>query len=201
MSDNLLLNDSIIQSLYVSIVQGDANLSDVPGLLRRVINEQMWRKRFIKRTGEVAEFDQFIDFIETPPLEGLGTTVDTLRRLVVHDTEVAVILDRTLKELIPPIAKHGGDRKSNQGSVTTLNEEDRGAEYALRRLKRDRPDLAERVVNGNLSANAAAVEAGFRPRRIALRLDNMRAIAEKLAKKLDAEQIDQLIALLQEFRG
>ena len=33
--------------------------------------------------------------------------------------------------------------------------------YALRRLKRDHPELAERVVRGEMSWNAAAVEAGF----------------------------------------
>ena len=34
--------------------------------------------------------------------------------------------------------------------------------YALRRLKRDRPDLANKVVRGEMSAHAAAIEAGFR---------------------------------------
>jgi hypothetical protein len=37
----------------------------------------------------------------------------------------------------------------------------RGREYDLARLRRDRPDLAERVP-GELSANAAAIEGGFR---------------------------------------
>ena len=34
----------------------------------------------------------------------------------------------------------------------------------MKRLKRDHPELAERVVNGELSANAAAIQAGFRKR-------------------------------------
>jgi hypothetical protein len=34
--------------------------------------------------------------------------------------------------------------------------------YLLRRLKRDRPDLAEKVVKGEMSAHAAALAAGFR---------------------------------------
>jgi hypothetical protein len=34
--------------------------------------------------------------------------------------------------------------------------------YTLKRLKRDRPDLAEKVVRGELSAHAAAIGAGFR---------------------------------------
>ena len=34
--------------------------------------------------------------------------------------------------------------------------------YTVSRLKRDRPDLFEKVVAGELSANRAAIEAGFR---------------------------------------
>jgi hypothetical protein len=39
----------------------------------------------------------------------------------------------------------------------------RGATHpkTLARLKRDRPDLAERVIIGEMSANAAAIKAGF----------------------------------------
>ena len=33
--------------------------------------------------------------------------------------------------------------------------------YALKRLKRDRTDLFDKVIAGELSANAAAIEAGF----------------------------------------
>ncbi len=34
--------------------------------------------------------------------------------------------------------------------------------YTLDRLDRERPDLAQRVERGEMSANAAAIEAGFR---------------------------------------
>lgn len=40
------------------------------------------------------------------------------------------------------------------------------AQQALRRLRKDRPDLHARVVSGQLSANAAMIEAGFRKRPI-----------------------------------
>jgi len=50
-----------------------------------------------------------------------------------------------------------------QGSNTTLgDDDDRGATYVLRRLKRDNPELAEQVVAGVLSAHAAAVQSGIR---------------------------------------
>jgi len=42
-------------------------------------------------------------------------------------------------------------------------------ESALRRLRKDRPDLHELVLNGERSAHAAAIEAGFRKRAPAAR--------------------------------
>lgn len=62
------------------------------------------------------------------------------------------------------LGKHGGDRKSekakDQGSNTTLV--DRGRDYTMARLRRDNPELAAQVEAGELSANAAAIQAGFR---------------------------------------
>jgi hypothetical protein len=58
----------------------------------------------------------------------------------------------------------------NKGSNTTI-ELGRGADYTLARLRRDRPDLAERVKAGELSANAAAIQAGFRSRTLNLPLN------------------------------
>ena len=44
----------------------------------------------------------------------------------------------------------------------------RGATYQMKRLRRDRPDLFGRVVAGEMSPNAAAIEAGFRRRMISV---------------------------------
>jgi hypothetical protein len=61
----------------------------------------------------------------------------------------------------------GGDRQSESKSISdniTNGPVDRGTSkaYTVSRLKRDRPDLFEKVVAGELSANKAAIEAGFR---------------------------------------
>ena len=50
------------------------------------------------------------------------------------------------------------------GSTKQLSEEANAKPYILRRLARERPDLLERYERGELSANAAAIEAGFRKR-------------------------------------
>jgi hypothetical protein len=65
------------------------------------------------------------------------------------------------------LGRHGGDRRSeearDQGGNTTLKPEEKNTvKHTLARLRRDRPDLAGRVEDGEISANAAAIEAGFR---------------------------------------
>lgn len=71
--------------------------------------------------------------------------------------------DRPLDEVLK-LARHGGDRRSKQAKdqdrIPILKT--RGKDYDVARLNRDHPDLASRVRSGELSANAAAIEAGFR---------------------------------------
>lgn len=51
----------------------------------------------------------------------------------------------------------------NEGSnVTSVIKRGDGIEYTMARLERDYPEYHEKVKSGELSANAAAIEAGFR---------------------------------------
>ena len=54
------------------------------------------------------------------------------------------------------------NQHSGGGNKVTSNDRGNSADYTRKRLKRDRPDLLERVAEGELSANVAAIEAGFR---------------------------------------
>jgi hypothetical protein len=71
--------------------------------------------------------------------------------------------------------------------------------YAVRRLKRDRPDLAERVIAGELSPNAAAIEAGFRHSMISVRSDDAAAAIRVLLRRYSRE--DLLAALAVSIEG
>jgi hypothetical protein len=68
--------------------------------------------------------------------------------------------------------------------------------YTVRRLRRDRPDLADRVEQGALSANAAAIQAGFRPKTITVPVTKPETVARSLRKYMSADDIAKLIALL-----
>lgn len=93
-------------------------------------------------------------------------------------------------------AAHGGDRRSKefQADIVSLKTEYGNSEtYTLRRLRRDREDLAERVESGELSAHSAAIQAGFRPRTFTVRADDPASIAKTLRRQLDPEVLSQLI--------
>ena len=93
-------------------------------------------------------------------------------------------------EQIGKLATHGGqtgntnalspwnktDNEGDNHNVRCTNDnaevDTRGTStaYTLARLDRDRPDLLERVKSGELSAHAAAIEAGFRKRPTGIQL-------------------------------
>ncbi len=71
--------------------------------------------------------------------------------------------------------------KANQhtckGDNVTPAQKGNSKSYTLSRLERDRPDLFERVCGGELSANAAAIEAGFR--KVKTRVQKIVALLDK----------------------
>lgn len=67
------------------------------------------------------------------------------------------------------------------------------ASYAIRRLKKAAPELADRVIKGELSANAAAVQAGFREVKITVPRDSPSRAARILARHMNQDQVKALI--------
>ena len=90
------------------------------------------------------------------------------------------------------MAEHGGDRK--QDRATVLHGGHDTVDYVVARLKRDDPTLAEQVVRGEITANAAARAAGIRRPRIVV--STPERIAKSLRRHLDAESLHRLAELL-----
>jgi hypothetical protein len=91
---------------------------------------------------------------------------------------------------VRPVAAHrrptNQERKDKGDNVTFSADRDRGnaTTYTVRRLKRDNPELAERVINGELSANAAALLAGFRRPSLQIPADDAQRAAEAIRRRL-----------------
>jgi hypothetical protein len=101
---------------------------------------------------------------------------------------------RTINEMVEPIGEFGtnqhGSGDNNVISSFTSDIQGNSASYTLARLKRDNPALAQRVVVGELSAHAAAIEAGFRKRVIQIP-DDLDAAIKKIEHHFNVKVIIQ----------
>src|SRR5690606_19252043 len=165
MTDPLKHRASVIESLGSSLRRGGASLGTVPGLLKRVLQEEAWRE-FETSRGGVVRHERFADFVTTPPLKGLGASMERIDRIVGTS-------DPDLLRMLREAKKVGqGHRSDLSLPCDSQGSDDSGTHYFADRLARDAPDEYEAVKRGEKTIHAAAVAAGIRKRRIAIRLDD-----------------------------
>jgi hypothetical protein len=153
------MSDDDVELLQQLIMHGGTQaLSLVPAALRKVIRERQWRDRQ-DRNGK--PFTSFEAFVTGKLWQGLETSIDDLR---VHCRKAPDVLKLILAEMDPG-REHRRPTKqeeTDKGDNVTFNQRGNSATYTLKRLKRDRPDLFQQAIGGQLSVNQAALEAGFR---------------------------------------
>lgn len=188
-------NAVLVEALGSSLRYGGSALEDVPALFKRLMAEEAWRE-FVTPRGKVVHHERFASFLATPPTEGIGASVELFRRIIADDPEALDLFDRAMQR------KDGGDRRSADFSVDNINAEPRptgtSKDYALRKLRKDAPELHAEVLAGNLSAHAAMVKAGFRRKTRTIRLDDADSAAKTIRKHMPLEARQRLARLLLE---
>lgn len=190
--------DVIVGSLSEAMADGETGLRYVPALLLRVINEDMWQKRIIAKTGQIAEFKTFRAFVETQPLEGLGADLQTLKRLCADNpAALSAITQVTTQPEGAPKGNKNAVKTTDNNVNSCLDEREspvgNSAAYALRKLRSDAPSLHARVLAGELSPHAAMVEAGYRKKTIQIPADPEGA-AQALKRKFSADELQRIAA-------
>lgn len=194
MSKPLLSDDERIVMLQKYVSEGEQDLGLVTSLVGKVIESGAWSS-FTDQLGMPVEHDSFRSFVETPRWRGLGTSKSALVGWVrEQDPEAADAVERAWRGEVPAARKVGPPPMDQRGNVEAPNITAGSADYLLARLKRDRPDLAARVVAGEKSPNAAAIEAGFRPRQI--KVTSPESVCQRLASVWTAEQLTHASQLL-----
>ncbi|MGH3517346.1 MAG: hypothetical protein ACRDQ7_08010 [Haloechinothrix sp.] len=171
------------------------DLGKARAALLRVIDEGAW-KHYTPPIGEPCDPTTFRDWVVARVPRGLETSVENLRQIARGDTKLENALDRELQNPV------GGSNKVvlNVDNINIENDQrirPRGTskDHALRRLRKDAPELHADVLAGNLSAHAAMVRAGFRPHTFTVRPDPESA-ARTLRKHLTPQQLAELVRLL-----
>lgn len=138
------------------LINGDQSLfGTLPVVIKNMIDDQCWLTH-TRQDG--SPFASFRELVEYKLYWGLETPFDDLVYFCRKDKECVRLLEANRGELLPN-GKAGNGRSFDNVKPTQGGN---SADYTKLRLKRDRPDLYERVINGDLTANAAAIKAGFR---------------------------------------
>ncbi len=152
------LCDSVMSAIH----HGLGNLETIPALLRRIIENRAWECRQVKMRG-VVQLANLRELITKEPMEGWGENPERIEGLIKHDPEVLVLWRDAMK---------GQGKRSDLCNNITEVQGTTGTSrsYTVSRLQREAPELFAQVVAGTLSANAAAIQAGFRKKPTALEM-------------------------------
>lgn len=184
-------NAVLVEALGSSLRYGGSALTDVPELLKRILEEGAWRE-FVTTRGETVQHERFFDFVTTPPTRGLGATVELIDRMAgTGDPDLLRMLQEA-KKGSPGRPKNGSESEPFKAGQTE------SATYTADRLARDAPEEFAAVQRGEKSLNAAARAAGIRRPRTSIRLDSAESAAHTLRKHMAPETLTQLVKLLEE---
>jgi hypothetical protein len=161
-------------------------LHDAARKILRIIESGVWRD-FVTPNGRRVTHERFADFVTATGLDGLNSDIRTVENVCRDNKRARDAVDQALQRPVghPAIVDNGNDRPTGNTEAA-----------ALRRLRKDRPDLHAQVLNGELSAHAAAVEAGFRRRTISVPVDRPERIAAALRRHLSPEDLYEVLMLL-----
>ena len=155
-------NEGLLET-FLKVYQSDLGqtLDSIPWYLARIIEERAWESKVGTSGHPYASFEQWVT---DHGWWGLRTTVEHLLTLCESRPDVQALIRAEVAST--PLAAHGavGNGRSRGDGITST---DRGTSqtYLLKRLRRDFPDAAERVVKGE-SAHAVAVELGILPKSL-----------------------------------
>ena len=179
------------------VAEGVDDIDMVTRLIGDVMETGAWRE-FTDPLGFTHSHDSFRSFIETRRWKGLGSSKDALVAWVGQSDEaIARDIERVWRDEVHVSGKHGANQHTEQsghGATRSTASEGLTADSILARLKRDNPDLAERVIRGELSANAAARIMGWRKPRVLL--TSPESVARKLREFFTEEELNELKELL-----
>lgn len=174
----------MVQSLWTGWNDGGAALEQFPKTIKSILDNDAWRDREVD--GKLMHNDTFREFIIVPPLRGCGwgKQIDAIEKLLgLKDQDI----QRRWQQAM--VGAHGVHHDTDNISIMKPAHGTSRAD-TLRRLHKDHLELYERVIAGDLSANAAAIEAGFRKKPSPFEQ------IIKLLPKLTSDEHQQLVAHL-----
>lgn len=170
---NEIEKGQLVSTTIQCFQRADGSLKNFPGLLKKIISEKAWERRV--HNGRVIELSSLRELIELKPVDGWGQDPAKIEAVIRDDVEALAMWREEMTEEPgnPTGSNQYQEKESGISNNVTISTPDRGnsRSYTVARLKQQAPELFEKVVSGELSANAAAIQAGFR--KVKTPLDNL----------------------------
>ena len=195
----------MVTTLARSISEHKSNTSVVPEIINlffeRYPDGTPKYKFFIHpETDEEIRHETLDDFLESKVPIGIQCSREDLRKWAeyVPDRIKAVVKDELYEEMAPSSTNQYS--KSAVYNINNNNSYTKGTSeaYIISRLKRDNPELAQKVLAGELSPHQASIKTGIRKKYIQVQ-DNPAKLAEKLKATWSDEKLEELRILLYEL--
>lgn len=176
------MDDRYVKLAQDALEQEKYRRHEIPELIKRLLESEQWKER--NPNDELLEtkvFDYFPAFVEEVRPWGLEIEWTFIQDLCKGYGEVELALAKVVTGKRPEGMKHIIRKTAKQKQ--------------LMQLEAHRPDLLEKVHKGEMSANAAMMEAGFiKPKVKAVK--EPENVAEMIKKHFSAEEIAQIIKIL-----
>jgi hypothetical protein len=221
----LAANFQVCETLRAALRSGQHAFDLVPSSLMNVIRLEAWRDQIDHNLGAKSRksYADFKRFIEAPVADlGCGVAIETVCRILGDATLERIEFERAIRgERGGPNNPRGTNQhtKAKCDNVTLGHTEPPASipfspnqerdfkpptgnhnGYAFRRLERGRPDLFARVQAGELTPNAAMLEAGYRKPTVAVLLEP-EAATRQLVRHFQRASLIELIRGLADWAG
>jgi len=135
------------------------------------------------------KFNTYVEFARYEVPWGLGWDIDVIKA---HCKRNANIWQEHEKQ-INPLKNVGRDWDNNNVDMSTLNiAGGNSRQYQIQRLKRDAPDIAIKVIEGELSAKQGMEIAGLKDRTVVVKC-KAEDFVIKAINNLETNQIEKLV--------
>jgi hypothetical protein len=165
---------------------GSAN--ELVPALERIIRTGNWRE-FEHPMRGLTQYQSFADYCR----EWVGLSPEAVEALLnrTNNKAAAAQVRRMLRQELPAVAARPGPKPGDVRDTNNSEQDD--ATYVVARLKRDDPALAAQVIDGTITPNAAAIQAGIRHKYARIRTDDVgRAVGVLLKTYTRNELINAL---------
>lgn len=158
------------------------------------LNKDFWAKR--QPYGlSLKTFNSYIEFARYEVPWGLGWDIGLIKAHCKRKPNIW----KEYEEQLHPNKTHGSRRYVNELDISTSNiEGGTSRQYQIQRLKRDAPDIATKVIDGELSAKQGMEIAGLKDRTVVVKC-KAEDFVTKAINNLEVNQIEKLIQDLSSY--